>query len=94
MALPTLPPEPMVQGRSMRIATAEDAAIFAIFLDRCSVRSSVMLVARIRLGVQRFVFALVLDRCSNELNVIVRGLFDSGVQRGHAWPQVCFCDLP
>jgi len=35
MALPTLPPEPMVQGRSMRTGTAEATAFsFAIFRDR------------------------------------------------------------
>jgi hypothetical protein len=34
MALQILPPEPLVQGRSMRTGTAEATAIFAIFLDR------------------------------------------------------------
>ena len=45
MALPILPPEPMVQGRSMRTGTAEATAIFAIALF---LRSS-MIASRLRL---------------------------------------------
>jgi hypothetical protein len=37
MALLTLPPEPLVQGRSMRTGTAEATTTFAIFHDRYNV---------------------------------------------------------